>query len=84
MSQPEFDQVLGKLDSLSEEQMKTIRRALDTRLSSMAQYGHSIATDEVLQNRLFEAGLLSEIKPPIRVPTGTEQLTPITIKGELL
>jgi len=40
--------------------------------------------DQEAQRRLFEAGLLSEIKPPRRVSTGTEEFTPIVIKGEPL
>jgi Arc/MetJ-type ribon-helix-helix transcriptional regulator len=36
------------------------------------------------QQRMLAAGLLSEIKPPRRVSTGTEQFTPITIQGEPL
>jgi hypothetical protein len=40
--------------------------------------------DQEAQPRLFEAALLSEIKPPRRVSTGTEQFIPIVIEGEPL
>jgi Arc/MetJ-type ribon-helix-helix transcriptional regulator len=40
--------------------------------------------DQEAQKRLFAAGLLSEIKPPRRVSTGTEQFTPLMIQGEPL
>ena len=40
--------------------------------------------DQEAQRRLFRAGLLSEIKPPRRISTGTERFTPIPIQGEPL
>ena len=40
--------------------------------------------DQEAQQQLFAAGLLSEIKPPRRVSTGTEQFTPVMIQGEPL
>jgi Arc/MetJ-type ribon-helix-helix transcriptional regulator len=40
--------------------------------------------DQEAQQRLFASGLLSEIKPPRRVSTGTEQFTPLMIQGEPL
>ena len=40
--------------------------------------------DQEAQRRLFAAGLLSEIKPPVRVLTGTERFSPIPIQGEPL
>jgi hypothetical protein len=42
------------------------------------------SADQELQRRLFDAGLLSEIKPPRRVSTGTERFTPVPIQGEPL
>jgi hypothetical protein len=84
MTQPEFGRLIERMADLSEEEMKTLRRELDSRLVAMAQQGAAPATDEVLQKRLFEAGLLSEIKPSIRASTGTDQQDPITIQGEPL
>ncbi len=84
MTQPEFRRLVERLDNMSEEEMKTLRRELDGRLAAMTHQGVTPATDEVLQNRLFEAGLLSEIKPSIRISTGTGQQDPITMRGEPL
>jgi hypothetical protein len=84
MTQSEFTQILDSLDSLSPEQMRTLRRELESRLASRAVESAMPATDEPLQSRLFQAGLLSEIKSSIRVPTGTEQFTPVSIQGESL
>jgi Arc/MetJ-type ribon-helix-helix transcriptional regulator len=42
------------------------------------------SADQEVQRRLFDAGLLSEIRPPRRVSTGTERFTPVPIQGEPL
>ncbi|MGO9597057.1 MAG: hypothetical protein ACLP7Q_03455 [Isosphaeraceae bacterium] len=86
MTHSEFNHLLGSIDALSPEQMRQLRRKLDSRLASPAVPGEPSLTeeelaDQELQSRLFEAGLLSEIKPPRRVSTGTERFTPIPIQG---
>jgi hypothetical protein len=89
MTHSEFNHLLGSIDALSPEQMRQLRRELDSKLASSPASSGSALTEEELadqeaQRRLFEAGLLSEIKPPRRVSTGTEEFTPIVIKGEPL
>ena len=89
MTRGEFNHLLDSISQLSPEQMRQLRRELDTRLASSAVPGESALAeeelaDQVLQRRLFEAGMLSEIKPPRRVPRETEQFTPIPIQGEPL
>src|SRR5436309_1272480 len=89
MTHSEFSHLLGSIDALSPEQMWQLRRELESRLASPAGPGEPSLTeeevaDQELQSRLFEAGLLSEIKPPRRVATGTEWFTPIPIQGEPL
>jgi len=63
MTQVEFNRFLNNLQALSSEQMRHLRRELDNKLTDVAT--QAAATDEMLQRRLVEAGLLSEIKPPI-------------------
>jgi hypothetical protein len=84
MTRPELHRIVERLDGLSEEELKMLRRELDSRITSMTHHGVTPATDEVLQNRLFEAGLLSEIKPSIRVSTGTDEQAPVSMQGETL
>jgi hypothetical protein len=84
MTQAEFGRLVEGLDRLSEEEMKVLRRELDGRLAAKTHQGVTPATDEVLQNRLYEADLLSEIKSPVRVATGTDQQEPIVMRGEPL
>jgi len=89
MTHSEFNHLLGSIDALSPEQMWQLRRELDSKLASSCVSSQPPLTEEELadreaQRRLFEAGLLSEIKPTRRVSTGTEEFTPIVIKGEPL
>jgi putative addiction module CopG family antidote len=59
-------------------------RFLESRETPRVLAEFSKEADQELQRRLFEAGLLSKIKPSVRVNTGTEQFTPIKIEGEPL
>jgi len=74
---------------LSPEQMRQLRRELDSKLALSAVHGEPPLTEEELadqeaQRRLLAAGIISEIKPSRRVSTGTERFTPIPIQGEPL
>jgi hypothetical protein len=89
MTQSEFNHLLDSINALSPEQLRQLRCELDNKLASSSAISQAALSeeelaDQELQRRLFEAGLLSEIKPPRRVSTGTEQFTPIPIKGESL
>jgi hypothetical protein len=89
MTHSEFNHLLGSINSLSPQQMWQLRRELESKLaSSLASTEPPLTLEELAdqeaQLRLFEAGLLSEIKPPRRVSTGTEEFAPIVIKGESL
>jgi Arc/MetJ-type ribon-helix-helix transcriptional regulator len=59
-------------------------RQLDSEACAQTTNEVASSADQELQRKLFAAGLISEIKPSIRVDTGTEQFTPIVIQGEPL
>ena len=87
MTKSEFNRLLDSLGALSREQMRQLRGELDSRLAEAPgepPLTEAELADQELQRRLFEAGLLSEIKPPRRVSTGTEEFIPIPIQGEPL
>lgn len=87
MPHNEFNQLLSSLNALSPEQMRRLRHELDQKLAASpadASLTPEQQEDQEVQRRLFAAGLVSEIKPPIRVVTGTERCTPIRIAGEPL
>jgi len=88
MTHPEFNHLLEIINVLSPEQMRQLRRELDGKLAASAAAGPALTAeqqeDQDVQMRLFTAGLVSEIKPPIRPATGTERFTPVVIEGEPL
>jgi len=87
MTQSEFNHLLGSIGALSREQMRQLRGELDSRLAAAPgepPLTEAERADQELQRRLFEAGLLSEIKPPRRVSTRREEFLPIPIQGEPL
>jgi hypothetical protein len=89
MTHSEFDHLLGSIKALSPEQIRQLQRELESKLASSHASSESALTadelaDQEAQRRLFEAGLLSEIKTWRRVSTGTEEFVPIVIKGEPL
>ena len=81
MTQREFSDLLESVPHLSPEQLLRLRTEVDNRLAAPPT---PAASDEELQRRLLEAGILGELKPSLRVDTGTERFTPITISGEPL
>jgi hypothetical protein len=90
MSHSEFTHILSSIDALSSDQARQLLRALESRVAategqpSPAPLTEAEAADQEAQRRLFAAGLISEIKPPQRVSTGTERFTPVPIQGEPL
>ena len=95
MSQSDFAYILSTIDTLSPEQTRTLSRELESRLASQkangqqdteasAELTEAEQADQALQRGLFDAGLLSEIKPPIRDLTCYRERKAVPIKGEPL
>jgi len=89
MNKIEYENILQVIDALSADEMLRLRQEIDHRLAASTAPREAAMTpdqrdDQATQRRLFEAGLLGEIKPP-REPTGVaERFTPIAIGGEPL
>jgi len=91
MTHSEFNHLLSSLSALSPEQMRRLRDELDGKLAAPAladadktAVTDSESADQEIQRRLFDAGLLSEIKPPIRDLAPYRNRQPVPIKGEPL
>ncbi len=82
MTQVEFHRFLDSLQALSPEQMRQLRRELDNKLTAVAT--PPAAADVMLQRRLVEAGLLSEIKPSISDQSAYHHRKAVPIQGEPL
>jgi hypothetical protein len=70
--------------SLSLEQMKRLRDELDRRLAAAEHPAPAEDEPADLQRRLYEAGLLSEIKGPVADLAPYRQRRAVPIQGEPL
>jgi hypothetical protein len=87
MPHNEFNQILSSLNALSPEQMLQLRQELDGKLAAASVESPLTPDqqeDQEVQRRLFAAGLLSEIKPPLRELTGYRDRRAVPIQGEPL
>ena len=91
MTHNEFNHLLSSIAALSPEQMRRLRDELDGKLAAPASADaeetavtKSESGDQEIQRRLFDAGLLSEIKPPVRDLTPYRNRKAVPIKGESL
>ena len=88
MSQIEFHHLIDSLAALSTEQLRELRRELDAKLISPADTDRQLIeaqeANQDAQRRLFDAGLISEIKPPITDLPPYRDRKAIPIQGEPL
>jgi len=91
MTYNEFNNLLSSIAALSPEQTRRLRDELDSKLAApgssdaeVTAVTKSESADQEIQHRLFDAGLLSEIKSPIRDLTPYQNRKAVPIKGESL
>jgi hypothetical protein len=86
MTQPEFNHLLGSLKFLSPEQMRFLRHELDNRLAPAAENQQDAAGEQqaslALQRQLLEAGIISELRPPITDLEPYRNRKAVPIQGE--
>jgi hypothetical protein len=78
MTQSEFRHLLDSVHTLSPEQLRQLRKELDSKLTATTD--EPIAGE--LQRRLVEAGVLSEVKPPITEFTPYRNRRAVPVQGE--
>jgi hypothetical protein len=80
MAQEQFEKIMEEVKALSPAEQQQLRAWLDT-LWAPAQ---APMTEEAFAQEMREAGLLSEIKPPIRDFTPYQHREPIETTGKPL
>src|SRR5271157_471551 len=68
MTHSEFNHLLSSINSLSPEQMRQLRHELDNRLAPSVTENRPAGEQQVslqLQQELLDAGIISELRPPI-------------------
>jgi hypothetical protein len=89
MTQHEFSHLMESISGLSPDQLRQLRRELDDKLATATPPESSPLTpdqlrDQEVQRQLFAAGLLSEIKPPVRDLAEYRNRRAVPIQGEPL
>jgi hypothetical protein len=90
MTPNEFNHILGSITALSPDQMRQLFCELEARMAAAGQKPDTAppteaeADNQAIQRRLYDAGLLSEIKPPLRDLTPYRDRKPVPIQGEPL
>ena len=85
MTHSEFNHLLSSIDSLSPEQMRQLRHELDNRLAPSVTENRQAAEQQVslqLQRELLDAGIISELRPPITDLTPYRNRQAVPIQGE--
>lgn len=78
MTQSEFSHLLSSVHTLTPEQLRQLRKELDSKLAAATEE----AAAEDLQRRLVDAGVLSEVKPPITDLTPYRNRRAVAVQGE--
>lgn len=81
MTHSEFAHLLSSVHTLSPDQLRRLREELDNTLATTT--GNTPSEGE-LQRRLVDAGILSEVKPPITDLTPYRNRRAVPIQGEPL
>ncbi len=69
-----LDRLLEEVKTLSSDEQRQLRDTLDAWLRDEQP-------EDRLERRLYEEGLLSEIKPPIPSSASTKRLKPVDVRG---
>ncbi len=80
MSKVNFDELVEEVKALQPDEQQQLRELLDTWLADT----HPQLTEDEFEQELYEAGLLSELKPPITDFTPYKNRKPISFKGKPL
>jgi hypothetical protein len=85
MTHSEFNHLLSSINSLSPEQMRQLRHELDNRLAPSVTENRQAGEHQVslqLQQELLDAGIISELRPPITDLTPYRNRQAVPIQGE--
>jgi len=85
MTHSEFNHLLSSINSLSPEQMRQLRHELDNRLAPSVTENRQAEEQQVslqLQQELLDAGIISELRPPITDLTPYRNRQAVPIQGE--
>lgn len=82
MSSTSLDKLIEELKTLTPDEQKKVRDLIDSLLEASAETSATLSPEDLLDQRLFEAGVISEIPPRITDFTPYKDRKPIEVKGK--
>lgn len=82
MSSTSLEKVIGEVKALTQEEQLRVRELIDSMLESSAETSSTLSPEDLLDQRLFEAGVISEIPRRITDFTPYQNRKPIEVKGK--
>ncbi len=82
MSSTSLETVIQELKALTPAEQKKVRELIDSMLELSAETSATLSPEDVLDQRLLEAGVISEIPQRITDFTPYQNRKPIEVKGK--
>lgn len=83
MSSTSLETVIEELKALTPAEQKKVRELIDSLLEASAETSSNhLSSEDLLDQRLLEAGVISEIPPRITDFTPYQNRKPIEVKGK--
>jgi hypothetical protein len=80
MSSANLEKVIEEVKALTTDEQREVRKLLDELLNESA----SVSPEDLLEQRLLEAGLISRIPAKIADPSQYNEWEPVEVKGKPL
>jgi hypothetical protein len=82
MSNASLERVLEEVKTLSPDEQRQVRDLIDSLLENRAEDTASLSPEDLLEQRLLEAGVISRIPPSISDLTPYKNRKPVEVKGK--
>ncbi|HLG14855.1 MAG TPA: hypothetical protein VJH03_10190 [Blastocatellia bacterium] len=82
MSSANLEQLMSEVRALTSDEQRKVRELIDSLLEPRAATSGMVSPEDLLDQRLLETGVISEIPPPIKDFTPYENRRPVPVKGK--
>ena len=82
MSSTSLEKVIEEVKALSVEEQRKVKELIDSLLEGPDETSQASSPEDLLDQRLLDAGLISEIPPRIKDFTPYHNRRPVTVTGK--
>lgn len=82
MSSTSLEKVIEQVKALTQEEQREVRELIDSLLQKTAESQEVLSPEDMLERRLLEDGLISELPTRDFDPDTYEEFEPIEVKGK--